>query len=265
MKFLLLALTTLLASARSEDLHSLRYKTVEGAYSECWRLLQLSSRQIWQPCAPCENHCCATLLRLWNDADSSIRTPICPRFFHSKLESSKFLADADCCANRMLEQVPPKEKCRRTDGYYLCFNASGILQHDRKYFLPATELQQQRSVSECADFLQINSDDEWAQIFHRGLVSDPRGRCLIRCVLVRQQLYSEVLGVNERRVFVQSGNLRDEEHFRRGVRQCVQRLERTCSDRCTLAARIAAECLGQKLWSDIERAVKVVGKQRNGC
>lgn len=259
MKFLLLALATLLAASRSEDLHAVRYKTVESAYSECWNLLQLQPRHISQPWAPCENYCCAIQLRLWNDADSTIRIPICPRFFQTNLEPQKFLADAECCADRMLQQVPPKEKCRRTDEYYICFNNSGILQHDRKYYLPATELQLQRSALECADILQIKSD-ELSQILHRGLVNDPRGRCLVRCLLIRQQLYSESLGVQERRVFVQRGNLRDEEHFRQGVRQCVHRLEGTCSDRCTLAARIAAECLGYELWNDIKKAVKAVAK-----
>ncbi|XP_055532146.1 uncharacterized protein LOC129722586 [Wyeomyia smithii] len=76
-----------------------------------------------------------------------------------------------------------------------------------------------------------------------GIFVESKASCLMRCIMIREGLYDDVRGPNNDRLYVQCGGYgTSEEDFKRDSQQCVNRLRTTCTDNCTLLARITKEC-----------------------
>ncbi|KAL1380975.1 hypothetical protein pipiens_003492 [Culex pipiens pipiens] len=68
-------------------------------------------------------------------------------------------------------------------------------------------------------------------------------KCLFRCFLIREDLYSDVGGPDIERMSVQCGGRYGDEAFRRRAMECVWNLQAQQLDRCELAYRVANDCV----------------------
>uniref|UniRef100_A0A8D8ITE9 General odorant-binding protein 45 n=1 Tax=Culex pipiens TaxID=7175 RepID=A0A8D8ITE9_CULPI len=97
-----------------------------------------------------------------------------------------------------------------------------------------TELQHKRVVRECEAMLGLTSV---------GIEHCREFKCLFRCFLIREDLYSDVGGPDIERMSVQCGGRYGDEAFRRRAMECVWNLQAQQLDRCELAYRVANDCV----------------------
>lgn len=243
-----LYLFILVASAMAEDRHAVVYKSPTSMTAECQRYLGYPTAHPSEPHVPCQVACVALISRVWDNPLSDTRTVTSSRYIESDLAPKQYYERLQHCLAHVKQTVPQWDSCRRGAEIFNCFNQSiSGIHYDRAFFIPKTDLQHRQVLADCIDFLQI-PQQELDAILRQDFPNHPRGRCLLRCFLIREKLYSEAIGLAPYRVVVQLGDNLGHARSREDMRRCVHRLQRQYLDRCTLAARIAAECFGDLVW-----------------
>lgn len=246
---LLLLITTVICTGLAEDRHLVQYKSAHRTFAECRQILGPSPTQ-------CENYCAAVLTHFWDFRNASIDPVHFARFMHQdEPVPEQYFAEFERCAEQVRAVVPAWEPCQRADLYLGCLSRNGSVNANQLFYNVKTPLRHQRVAQDCVVILGITGR-ELDGMLGSGLVNDSRGRCLIRCFLIREKLYSEANGVNSFRVLIERDELRNHRESREDGRTCVAGLQREFLDRCTLAARIAAECYEGELLEIVERSLR---------
>uniref|UniRef100_A0A8D8E152 General odorant-binding protein 45 n=1 Tax=Culex pipiens TaxID=7175 RepID=A0A8D8E152_CULPI len=159
--------------------------------------------------------------------------------------------EEDRCYRERLRQclrerlTPGKDQCSKSFVYYKCYNDQyGTVFLDRIGYVPSGQLKHEQIVRDCARILQLSKGD-LKTIAQNPLQADKSGKCLFRCFLIREGLYSDHGGFNKERIFAQFAKKNDRELFLRRLQQCYDRLRSECWDRCTLATRLVQDCLDE--------------------
>ncbi|XP_055585119.1 general odorant-binding protein 45-like [Uranotaenia lowii] len=222
-------------------------KSDKQAKSECEAYLKKKDR--------CEDLCKATVLRYWDKCSGIIEVPFAQHFRRDN-------CDSDYYYNGTLQCVSPARKmideCHQASHESKCLEQSYGSPVRSPQLAPLTNLQASNVLESCANMLGIDPDMvELYRLFDFDV--DSNSRCLFRCYLIRQGLYSDVDGPNLDRMYVQCGGydqfLND---FKASAQECVDNLRSQCLDKCTLAIRIASDCfprnsgpLAQALFGDL--------------
>lgn len=147
----------------------------------------------------------------------------------------------------------------------MCYDEQyGQLITDLPAFIPFTELQSVRVVRQCVDILQIGPEDR-EEILEEGLLATPEGRCLLRCVMLREGLYNDLEGPRLSWLFIQTEGFED--RFYDTAQKCYQLLLLERLEPCMLAARFAEECLASRkpLVDAVFRALCVLMNREPHC
>ncbi|XP_055590985.1 general odorant-binding protein 45-like [Uranotaenia lowii] len=251
--FLTAIISSLVGLAMAGDYHCLSYKSATTVMAECRKLLGYSPHGSWYETEPCQVYCGTRITRMWNEELGEPLISNSGRFQHVGNDTDHFQRTVNNCWENVKASVPKCDHCSRADAAFSCFNTANT--RNESFFIPQTDLQHRRVLLECVNMLQITSH-ELDFVKRSGLLNHPKGRCLVRCLMIREQLYSEVNGVDVFRTLVQRGVDGKSREFRKHVANCVQYLQRCFLDRCTLAARIAAECFGERIWPAINKIVE---------
>ncbi|XP_062558062.1 general odorant-binding protein 45-like [Armigeres subalbatus] len=199
---------------------------------------------LYSPPDLCLERCVTLLTRDWNETVGL--SLVYDRFFEpdptDRCNTNRTLR----CLQEIDAGIAPQEKCRRAAGSVQCYmDQYGRVNLEAARFVPPTPLQQMLIIWECGAMLGYSGN----QIL--GSIADSKfdmqeTRCLFRCYLIRSGMYSDTDGLNMERFYVACGGYEDE--FYRAVRQCTNRVRSStpCEDRCTLAQRLAVECIGER-------------------
>ncbi|XP_055591315.1 general odorant-binding protein 45-like [Uranotaenia lowii] len=255
----LIAVSAPLASGVKPNCHCMRYKSGPRVIAECREMLGYPPGDYYGEAGRCQRYCGAMLMRAWDSVEEAPQFATWPRFF--KVEN---LAEGtDCfndrinsCWSVMKDAAAMDDPCSRVDNAYTCFNHSEVNQREEKYFVPQSQLQHKRNILECKEILQV-SPIELNCIQRYGLFEHAKGRCWVRCFMLREQLYDDETGVDIYRTLVQRAGALDNDLFRKNAGDCMERVRESCGlDNCTQAARMAKECFEPGIWSVVDKIVK---------
>ncbi|EAT48127.1 AAEL000821-PA [Aedes aegypti] len=192
----------------------------------------------------CAYRCIALTARFWDDQKADVIRTI-SRFYLTDANDDDFRNRTEQCLQETQETFPVTESCQRASCAFSCYNDQfGEVIAVRPSFIPFTALEHRRIVRECVDILQIGPQSRQA-ILDEGLMEVPEGRCLLRCVLLREGLYNDWRGPRLGSLWVQTEGYED--RFFDTAQKCYPLLKMQTLEPCELAARFAAECLPSRV------------------
>lgn len=222
--------------------HSAQFKSIESANGECNQYLPTNGLR-----QPCNTRCVALVNRIWNDT-SGLLSETTGRFYTQDLQNPCSRNRTKQCLNEVISTVSRRDSCKRAQASVDCYlNNYGQLDVTGLRYVPFTDIQQVRVLQECAAMLGVSGKLD--QVVRNGILSIPEGACLLRCLLIRQGLYSDESGPDLVRLSVQcNGYGENEAKWRANVTQCVVavHVDGNC-DKCAQAVKIASECLVMNL------------------
>ncbi|XP_055591317.1 general odorant-binding protein 45-like [Uranotaenia lowii] len=238
--------------------HCVMFKTSETILSESLRLLGNQSEFNIKQLLPCQLRGGAILGRIWNDQNGTVHAGVSPRYLRIDNSSTQtFNHKVEECLEGAYKKIPSNQLCLRAEATFNCYVGVAELRLEEPFFIPRTGLQHGRVLNDCIQMLQISSN-ELRVIRKEGLLNHPQGRCLVRCFLLREDLFCEATGINAFRILVHNGGAKEGIEFRKEGARCIARLQRNYQDRCMTAARIAAECYSQTLWKMMKDGLNYV-------
>ncbi|XP_021706579.1 general odorant-binding protein 45-like [Aedes aegypti] len=215
------------------DRHKIVYKSLQEAAVECGQYTIKGQ---------CLGRCETLITRDWNDTTGM--SPAYSRFFQPDPVDECNLNRTQRCLQTKVYTVPRPRTCQRASESIQCYlDQFGQVNLTTPQFIRFTPLQDDQIVLECAAIMGYTYEQVYAWI-RESAFQRPETRCIYRCFLIRSGLYSDSEGLNMARFYVLCGGY--EEDFYQRVEQCAARLrqEVPCNDKCTLAQRLAIECIG---------------------
>ncbi|XP_065077841.1 general odorant-binding protein 45-like [Ochlerotatus camptorhynchus] len=248
----------LLANEVSSAIHSAAVKTPATLHYECTQYLQPDDN------GNCTPYCIALAARFWDDdRDRPSRT--ISRFYLPDSNDCNYWNRTEKCLQETLGNLPSWKSCQRATCALMCHDDQyGELITEQPSFIPFTELQHRRIVRQCVDILQIAPAARQA-ILEQGLLAVPEGRCLLRCVMLREDLYNDREGPRLSWLWIQTEGFED--RFYDTAQKCYPMLKLETSEPCLLAARFAAECLPSRIpiVDTVYRALCILGNKQPSC
>ncbi|EAT37093.1 AAEL010874-PA [Aedes aegypti] len=241
-KLVAITLGAIIASISCIEEHSASLKSILSSTAEC--NLYLPTEALRQECG---TRCVSLVNRIWNDTNGRLSDTI-GRFYVEGPQDPCARNRTLQCLEQVTASIPIRNSCKLADASVNCYrNNYGQLDVKSPRFVAFSDVQQVRILTECAAMLGVS--DKLVQVVRNGLQSIPEGACLLRCLLIRQGLYSDQRGPDLKRVSVQCGGYEGyEQEWRANVTRCVAAVhaERIC-DKCLQAERIAVDCLQMHL------------------
>lgn len=220
--------------------HSASQKMPSTLWYECVNYLNQTDTEPGN----CIYRCIALLARFWDDRRARVTRTI-DRFYLTDANDTDYRNRTEQCLEETRDTFPVWETCQRATCGMTCYNDQfGDVITERPSFISFTELGHRRVVRECVDILQIGADARQV-ILNEGLVAVPEGRCLLRCVLLREGLYNDWRGPRVGALWVQTEGYED--RFFDTAQKCFPLLKMETLEPCELAARFAAECLPARI------------------
>lgn len=187
----------------------------------------------------CQTRCQGILGRFWDDSDV-VPAVTLGRFYQPDCDDHSYLNRTEQCLGEVTDHVRRNDDCLRATCTVKCYTDQyGQLDAESPSYIPTTKLQYEQIYHDCAAILQIDPHSI------RDL-GDPDARCLLRCFMIRQGLYSDAEGPNLDRMYVQCGGYVRPDEFRQKALKCVERLRYEPLDACSRAYWIAKECVNVK-------------------
>nr|XP_019537223.2 general odorant-binding protein 45-like [Aedes albopictus] len=223
---------------------------VSTAYANQHKIVQKSLSEVnvecglYSPSGSCLARCVTLLTRDWNDTAGL--SPVYDRFYRPDPNDHCNSNRTQRCLSDLGARVASEVKCLRASGSVQCYlDQYGEVIMNAPRFVKPTPLQQQLIIWECGAMLGLSGDQILRSIDDSGY-SMHETRCLYRCYLIRSGMYTDEGGLNMERFYVACGGYEDE--FYQNVTQCAERVRSStsCDDRCTLAQRLASECIGAR-------------------
>ncbi|EAT48136.1 AAEL000833-PA [Aedes aegypti] len=224
-----------LVSFCSCNQHKIVQKSLGKANDEC--VSYGSSEQ-------CLARCVTLVTRDWNETVGL--SSVYDRFYQPDPEDLCNTNRTQRCLEALQSTVAPEDKCLRAAGSVQCYlDQYGQVDMATSRFVKSAPVQQQQIIWECGAMLGYSGDQILRSIDDKDY-SMQETRCLYRCYLIRSGMYTDEGGLNMERFYVACGGYEDE--FYRNVTECAARVRSStrCDDRCTLAQRLASECIGTR-------------------
>lgn len=222
--------------------HSAQLKSIDSAFGECNKYLPTVGLQ-----HQCDKRCVALVHRIWNDT-VGVLSETTGRFYTQDPHNSCARNRTKQCLSEVSSTIPRRKSCKRAKASIDCYiDNYGKLDVKGLRYVPFTDIQQVLILQQCAAMLGIL--DKLDYVVQNGMRSIPEGACLLRCLLIRQGLYSDESGPDLVRLSVQcNGYGENEAEWRANVTQCVAAVqaERSCN-KCEQASKIASQCLMMNL------------------
>uniref|UniRef100_A0A023EPA2 Putative cpij008161 odorant-binding protein n=1 Tax=Aedes albopictus TaxID=7160 RepID=A0A023EPA2_AEDAL len=231
-QFIIWVVLSILTTVRADDRHKIVYKSLQQATNEC------TQYNVQGGCLP---RCVTLTTRDWNDTLGI--SSVYSRFFHPDPNDICSNNRTQRCLNSKITTIPQQNSCLRASESVQCYlDQYGQVNTTIPQFIRFTILQDAQLFYECAAILGYSHQldtllNDWE--FKRQ-----ETRCVLRCFMIRSGLYSEPKGLNMARYYVLCGGYED--GFYQQAAECASRLrqEVPCEDKCTLAQRMATECIG---------------------
>ncbi|KXJ72464.1 hypothetical protein RP20_CCG017937 [Aedes albopictus] len=232
-KFGLILATVAVVSVTAVDRHKIVYKSLQRAAYECGQ---------YSAVGPCLGRCETLVTRDWNDTKGM--SPAYSRFFVPDPVDQCNLNRTERCLLNKVYTVPRSRSCVRANESVQCYlDQYGQVNLTAPQFIRFTPLIDDQIVRDCSAMVGLSMEQVYAWL-RESSFNRSETRCVYRCFLIRSGLYSDAEGLNMARFYVLCGGY--EEEFYHQVEQCAARLrqEVPCDDKCTLAQRLATECIG---------------------
>ncbi|XP_062558061.1 general odorant-binding protein 45-like [Armigeres subalbatus] len=216
------------------DRHKIVYKSLQRASDEC------KQYNVQEDCLA---RCITLVTRDWTDSDGL--SPVYGRFFHPNPNDTCSDNRTQRCLQSSDTKVSRSSKCTRSSESVQCYlDQYGTVNTTVPQSIRFTTLHDAQLVLECAAMLGYASFEQLNELLNDDNFVRQETRCVMRCFMIRSGLYSDSAGLNMARYYVLCGGYEDS--FYEQVAECSARLrqEVSCDDKCTLAQRLAIECIG---------------------
>ncbi|XP_001651311.2 general odorant-binding protein 45-like [Aedes aegypti] len=233
-QFVILLITHLAQLVTAADRHKIVYKSLQEANKEC---------SLYNVPGGCLPRCVTQITRDWNDTVGM--SPVYGRFFQPDPNDPCSNNRTERCIESKSSLIPPKKTCLRASESVQCFmDHYGEINMTAPQFVRFTKLQDVQLIFECAAMLGYSSKEQLDALLRDSEFKRQETRCVFRCVMIRSGLYSDSEGLNMPRYYVLCGGYED--GFYQQAAECSARLRKEvpCDDKCTLAQRMANECIG---------------------
>lgn len=232
-RFSLILTFLVVIAIATADKHKIFYKSLQQAAYECDR---------YEGSGHCHVRCTTLVTRDWNDRVGL--SSAYDRYFQPDPNDQCNVNRTQACLRTKVFTIPPLSPCERASESVKCYlDQFGEINTTAAQFVRFTSVQDRQIVLECAAILGY-SMDQLDKLLRDWEFKRMETRCLYRCFLIRSGLYSDADGLAMPRLYVMCGGY--EESFYQRVEQCVTKVrqEVPCDDKCTLAQRMAIECIG---------------------
>ncbi|XP_062711426.1 general odorant-binding protein 45-like [Aedes albopictus] len=252
--FLLFLTISNFASIASSLQHSATLKSFDKLSTECSQYLPSSSASY--NVEDCSDRCLGLVGRFWNDTIGRTSNSV-SRFYRPDSCDQDYVNRTLQCMCETVQSLPRNASCQRASCSMQCYRDQfGHLINREPRFVPVNELKTTQIFLECAQILQIPSE-QLGQIFTDGCNKTAEGRCLMRCYLLRAGLYSDCRGPDIGRFSVQCQGYSKE--YEQWVTKCYAGLRAQQLDSCTLATRVLDECIQGNEYSNSDQLVNFAG------
>ncbi|KAL1381138.1 hypothetical protein pipiens_013681 [Culex pipiens pipiens] len=189
----------------------------------------------------CAAYCEQLVLRSWNDEYGVLQARY-GRHYRPNCDDSDYYNRTVDCIQR--GTGPRDDFCCRSSVSKRCYLENyGHLEPTAPQILHMPKLRLRSNLEQCARILKI-SEEELADYRAVLFQHPPKARCLLRCLLIREGLYSDRNGPDAHRTYIQCGGYGDtEEIFQRELRDCVASIWARYRDPCERAAHVVFECI----------------------
>lgn len=236
----LAAILTLHSDVASSEsgYHEAVFKSVRRADRECSIFLRDGT------CGKddCSVRCRGLVTRFWNDSVGVPAVTI-DRFYKPAHDDYEYYDLTEQCVGEVVAAIPCTDVCGRADSTVQCYNDQyGKLDKKNPKFVPFTKLQHSRILRECAVMLGISR--ERLYLFRKnGVEYYQDAKCLLRCFMLREGLYTDEDGPHFKQMSLQCEGNYNDGAYRSNAKSCISNLQNQYLDRCSLAYRIADECV----------------------
>lgn len=208
-------------------------KSLQRATFECNQYLNARPQ--------CQARCEALVLRSWNDS-SGLQYISYSRHFRPDRNDVTYLNRTLQCLDDRMAKVPCQAVCAKASIYKQCYLEQWGNLVRTPQLVPMPKLILTNTILQCAQMLHVNPQEMDYFARNKFDVSD-RSRCLLRCITVRQGLFSAAGEPNLERLYVQCGGYKvDEASFKHNARACVDRIRIQGYDSCMFVTRIINDC-----------------------
>ncbi|XP_055585118.1 general odorant-binding protein 45-like [Uranotaenia lowii] len=206
------------------------FKSVKQAKLECRAYLKKTDH--------CNDLCELTVLRSWDKCSGLIGVPFAQ---HYQPNVSNVINYYDRTSECISSASKTSEGCHQATVESNCFKKHYGSPVGSSQLASLTDLQLQSVLESCASMLGMTPTAVMlSRLYDFNL--DHNSRCLMRCILIREGLYSDICGPDLDRVYVQCGGYDQPlQDFKADAQKCVDNLRSQCMDKCMLAAKIASE------------------------
>uniref|UniRef100_A0A8D8PKN2 General odorant-binding protein 45 n=1 Tax=Culex pipiens TaxID=7175 RepID=A0A8D8PKN2_CULPI len=232
--FLFILLAVGFSAGTSPD-HKIVLKTLQQAELECKQYLRAAPTEE----APCEPRCEQILLRSWTDCRGLGSIPY-GRHFRPDPTDADYINRTQLCVDAAMQGTT--DVCCQGRVVHQCYREQYGNPAGTPQIAPMSDILIRSTIEDCAKLLQVES----LELTLYGLTQfdlSEKARSLLRCVVIRQGLYSDEFGPDLDRMYVQCGGYDvDQRVFAQNAQSCVDWLRGQCLDNATLATRIVNQC-----------------------
>ncbi|XP_050093879.1 general odorant-binding protein 45-like [Anopheles aquasalis] len=190
--------------------------------------------------------CVGVRCRFWSDY-TGLRADLLARYFVADRNDTLAINRTNVCLESVAKRPPDpfdREDC--SDLAYrsfLCYYHNyGNLRRTRQ-FIPLDRMQLLHVTAQCMDMLQISVDD-LADLTVDEMDDSGRLHCLVRCIGLRTELYSDKMGVNVELMYAQYGEGYTEKSYKANAYSCAKQYKTKASDSnlCRRAYHLLYKC-----------------------
>ncbi|XP_035787271.1 general odorant-binding protein 45-like [Anopheles albimanus] len=191
--------------------------------------------------------CVGVRCRFWSDY-TGLRQDLLARYFVADRNDTLSLNRTSACLESVAKRPDPFDRQNCSDLAYrsfLCYYHNyGNLRRTRQ-FIPLDRMQLLHVTAQCMDMLQI-SMEELADLTVDEMDDSTSVHCLVRCIGIRTELYSDKMGVNVDLMYAQYGEGYPEKSYKANAYRCAKQYKRKSSDNlCRRAYHLLYKCFEQ--------------------
>uniref|UniRef100_A0A182IW37 Odorant-binding protein n=1 Tax=Anopheles atroparvus TaxID=41427 RepID=A0A182IW37_ANOAO len=265
---LLLVASTTRATGFTE--HSVVEKSFVQAQQECVEYLHIPKHRLYQYLnynfpndaqTKCMIRCVGLNLKWW-DADGVLRPSVIAQYFLPDGTDEENQERTYAC---ILRRTAPEEggSCRQAFHIFQCYlEQFGELLNCPK-LVPLEDTQLAEAVHFCLGVVEVSLGEFRHYTTEGNFLDTDASRCLLRCIVIRTGVYSDLHGPFQPRYELQFGSPTLWNDLQADV--CAIRLRREGLEECTLAARAVYECydFGGTLQPALWRALDLLQAQED--
>ncbi|XP_049542587.1 general odorant-binding protein 45-like [Anopheles darlingi] len=190
--------------------------------------------------------CVGVRCRFWSDY-TGLRQDLVARYFVADRNDTLCINRTTAClesvAKRSVDPFDRENCCDLAYRSFLCYYHNyGNLRRTRQ-FIPLDRMQLVHVTAQCMDMLQISVED-LADLTVDEMDDSDRLHCLVRCIGIRTELYSDKMGVNVDLMYAQYGEGYTEKNYKANAYRCAKQYSKgkSSDNLCRRAYHLLYKC-----------------------